>query len=52
MIATSPDNGTTPYNTGTTTVRTTGTSSETVVCPTGVALDDLDGAGVVAATPP
>jgi hypothetical protein len=45
VTATNPDNGTTPYNTGTTTVTITGTDFNSVVCPAGVKLDDLDGIG-------
>jgi hypothetical protein len=45
VTATSPDNGTVPYNTGTVTVKLTGTAFSTVTCPSGVKLDDLDGAG-------
>ena len=49
---TAPSNGTTFYNTGTATVRVTGTEFAGVVCPTGVALDDLDGIGVAVGTRP
>ncbi len=52
VTATAPDNGTTPYNTGTSTVTITGTGFTTASCPLGVALDDLDGAGAVVATKP
>ena len=52
VTATNPDNGTTPFNTGTTTVTITGTDFETVACPNQVALDDLDGAGAAAGTHP
>jgi cysteine-rich repeat protein len=52
VLSTNPNNGTTPYNTGTVTVRLTGTQLFTVVCATGVKLDDLDGAGGAAATKP
>lgn len=45
VTSTSPDNGSVPFNTGTATVRITGTSLSTVSCPTGVRLDDLDGVG-------
>jgi hypothetical protein len=51
VLATSPNNGTTFYNTGTATVRITGTHFTGVACPTGVRLDDLDGAGSLVATP-
>jgi hypothetical protein len=40
VASTNPDNGTTPYNTGTTTLIITGTGFTTVGCPAGVALDD------------
>ncbi len=50
VASTSPDNGTIPFDTGTTTVTLTGTSFDTVSCPTGVALADLDGAGNPAST--
>ena len=50
VTATSPDNGTTPYDTGTATVVITGTDFDTVACPAGVALDDLDGSGAAVAT--
>jgi hypothetical protein len=52
IVSTLPDNGRTPYNTGVTTVRITGTEFLSVTCPTGVALDDQDAAGVVVATHP
>ncbi|MDD1751236.1 MAG: hypothetical protein LUO89_15340, partial [Methanothrix sp.] len=52
VTSTSPNNGTTPYNTGTVTVKITGTDFATVTCPTGVKLDDLDGAGNAASTQP
>jgi hypothetical protein len=48
VASTNPNNGTTPYNTGTTTVTITGTDFITVACPDGVKLDDLDGAPVPA----
>ena len=48
--ATSPNNGTTFYNTGTATIVITGTNFINVSCPTGVALDDLNGAGVAVNT--
>lgn len=38
--STSPNNGTTPYNTGSTTVTLTGTNFLTVACPSGVKLND------------
>jgi hypothetical protein len=50
VLSTSPDNGITPYNTGTTTVRITGTNFATVTCPTGVKLDDLNGIDALVAT--
>ncbi len=52
VTATLPDNGTTPYNTGTTTVTLTGTGFTGVDCATtiGVKLDDLDGAGAAVGT--
>lgn len=50
--STSPNNGTTPYNTGTATVTITGTDLGTVTCPGGVKLDDLDGVGVAVGTNP
>jgi hypothetical protein len=52
VASTNPNNGTTPYNTGTTTVTITGTDLATVVCPMGVKLDDLDGAGLAVGTHP
>ena len=52
VIATTPNNGATAYNTGTTTVRITGTDLGSVACPGGVALDDLDGAGNAVGTKP
>ena len=51
VTQTSPNNGAVPYNTGTVTVKITGTDLGTVTCPAGVKLDDLDGAGALAATP-
>ena len=51
-LSTNPDNSTIPYNTGTTTVRITGTDFISVTCPSGVQLDDLNGAGIVVATQP
>lgn len=53
VLSTNPNNGTTPFNTGTTTVKLTGTSFATVDCAggtKGVRLDDLDGAGAPAGT--
>ena len=52
VTATSPNNGTSAYNTGTTTTKITGTDLATVTCPTGVKLDDLDGAGTAVSTSP
>jgi hypothetical protein len=52
VIATAPDNGTIPYNTGTSTVHITGTHFTGVSCPAGVALLDLDGAGNPVGTHP
>lgn len=46
VVSTSPNNGATPYNTGTATVTITGTGFGTVDCVSalkGVLLDDLDG---------
>ncbi|MFO0667890.1 MAG: hypothetical protein U0174_28310 [Polyangiaceae bacterium] len=51
--STSPNNGTTPYNTGTTTVTLGGTDFSTVDCISaqkGVRLDDKDGVDVLAGT--
>lgn len=48
---TSPNNGTTFYNTGTATVVITGTDFASVSCPTGVRLDDTNGAGAAVNTP-
>lgn len=52
VASTSPDNGTTPFNTGTTTLTLTGTGFTGVDCTTtiGVKLDDLDGAGAAVST--
>nr|HEX4319211.1 lamin tail domain-containing protein [Kofleriaceae bacterium] len=50
VTATSPDNGTTPFDTGTATVTITGTELDTVACPAGVTLDDLDGSGAAVHT--
>jgi hypothetical protein len=50
VLSTAPDNGATPYNTGTVTVQITGTDFASVVCPGGVRLDDLDGAGAAVGT--
>jgi hypothetical protein len=52
VTATSPNNGIVPYNTGTATVKITGTDFATVACPAGVKLDDLDGADVPVGTTP
>lgn len=52
VTGTSPNNGATPYNTGTATVKITGTDLGTVVCPGGVKLDDLDGVGAAVGTSP
>lgn len=46
VASTSPNNGTTPYNTGTSTLTITGTNFSSVTCLTGVKLDDTNGAGV------
>ncbi len=43
---------TTAYNTGSITATITGTDFASVTCPTGVKLDDLDGAGTLISTPP
>ncbi len=43
VIATSPDNGTVPYNTGLVTMRIIGSGFSTVPGTNGVRLDDLDG---------
>ncbi|MGH7282403.1 MAG: beta strand repeat-containing protein, partial [Polyangiaceae bacterium] len=52
VTGTSPDNGTIPYNTGTSTVTITGTSFAGVTCASGtIVLDDLDGAGTAVGTP-
>lgn len=53
VTSTNPNNGTTPYNTGTVTMTLTGTNfitGGTVTCPAGVRLDDLDGGGAAANT--
>ncbi len=50
--STVPDNGTTFFNTGSATVVITGTEFNGVICPTGVKLDDVDGAGVLVNTKP
>ena len=52
VTSTSPNNGIIPYNTGTATVKITGTDFGTVVCPGGVKLDDLDGVGAAVGTTP
>lgn len=52
VTSTVPNNGAVAYDTGTTTVRITGTDLGSVACPAGVALDDLDGAGAPAGTKP
>jgi hypothetical protein len=52
VASTNPNNGMTPYNTGTTTLTITGTDFATVACPMGVKLDDLDGAGLAVSTHP
>ena len=52
VLATSPNNGTRFYNTGTATVMITGTEFTGVSCPSGVQLDDLNGAGMVVNTRP
>jgi hypothetical protein len=54
VTSTLPNNGTIPYNTGTSTVTITGTDFLTVSCVAatmGVKLDDLDGVGVAVNTP-
>lgn len=51
VTSTSPNNGAIAYNTGTATVKITGTDLGTVVCPAGVKLDDLDGVGAAVGTP-
>lgn len=50
VLATSPNNGTVPYNTGTVTLRLTGTGFASVVCAGGVKLDNLDGSGLLVGT--
>lgn len=50
VLSTNPDNLTTPYNTGTVTVRLVGTQLATVSCPTGVRLDDRNNLGAVVNT--
>ncbi len=50
VVATNPNNLTTPYNTGTITVQVTGTQFTTVTCPAGVRLDDRDGLGAAVNT--
>jgi len=50
--STLPSNGTTFYNTGTATVVITGQYFTGVSCPSGVALDDTDGAGTLVGTHP
>jgi cysteine-rich repeat protein len=52
VLSTSPNNGTTFFNTGTATVRLHGTQFASVVCPTGIKLDDRNGAGMLASTSP
>lgn len=52
VLSTSPNNGTKFYNTGTATVLITGTELSGVSCPSGVQLDDLNGAGVAINTHP
>ena len=46
VVSTAPNNGTTPYNTGTIIVQITGTNLGSVECPGGVVLEDLDGNGL------
>jgi hypothetical protein len=50
--STTPNNGTTFYNTGTATVLITGSEFTGVTCLTGVALDDTDGNGTLVGTHP
>ena len=50
VISTNPDNQTTPFNTGTVTVRLGGTQFTTVACPSGVRLDDRNGLGAAVDT--
>ncbi len=52
VLATTPNNGTTPFNTGTSTVRITGTDFTGVNCPGDVFLDDRNGVGNVVGTNP
>jgi hypothetical protein len=53
VASTSPNNGTTPYNTGTSTLTITGTGfSSITTCASAVKLDDLDGAGNAVGTSP
>ena len=52
VTSTLPNNGAVPYNTGTSTLTITGTNFSGVTCPSGVALDDLDGAGNAVSTNP
>lgn len=52
VASTSPNNGATPYDTGTAMVVVTGTYLATVACPDGLALDDTDGAGAAVGTKP
>jgi hypothetical protein len=52
VLATSPSNGTKFYNTGTATVMITGTEFTGVDCPSGVHLDDLNGARMAVDTRP
>lgn len=50
VASTNPNNGTTPYNTGTATVTLTGTNFTGVSCPSGVRLDNTDEAGTAVNT--
>lgn len=50
VVSTSPNNGLTFYNTGTATVVITGTELASVQCPSGVGLDDRNGANVFVGT--
>jgi hypothetical protein len=52
VASTNPNNGAIPYNTGTATLQITGTDFATVVCLTGVKLDDLDGVDAPVGTVP
>lgn len=52
VLSTTPNNGTKFYNTGTATVMITGTEFTGVNCPSGVQLDDLNGAGTAVNTRP